>query len=196
MLPADWSHENLLTKVVDSNIFALSEMKQNLTNMQFEKAAEMILNAKEVFLFGIGASNMLAAEAADYFYRLGLHCHYSQDYHQLIEASFAEKDDIAILISQTGVNKDILQISQILKDRDISSIGISNYTTTPFTKYVSLLIAPFSNLASNHDNNFSSRIPILGIIETLYYQIADKMGSSYFNAIKNNEDIIKNQAVK
>jgi DNA-binding MurR/RpiR family transcriptional regulator len=188
---------NLSQKVISANIDSLRELQKGLNEKQIHQAVSILYEAKNIYLFGVGASGILAQEAADYLYRLGFHCSYSSDFHhQLLFASFAEQNDVALLISQSGINNDIIQVSQILQERGIISIGISNFTGTPFSKYVSLLIAPYTILSAVHDNNFTLRIPILCILEIIYYAIGEKMGNHFYKTLDSNQQIVKGQTVK
>ncbi len=189
--------KNLIQKVIRSNIDSLKELEIGMNEKQIHQAVSVLYEAKNIYLFGVGASGILAQEAADFFYRLGFYCSYSSDFHhQLLFASFAKKNDIALLISQSGINNDIIQVSQILQERGITSIGISNFRGTPFSKYVSLLIAPYSKPSTVHDNNFALRIPILCILEIIYYAIGEKMGNSFYKALDSNHQIVKGQTIK
>jgi len=190
------TEQNMYHQVVHSNIAALTESLDKIPYSYFQEAASMLLNSRQIYLFGIGTSGVLAREAHDFLYRLGLSSVFHEDLHyQRLTPSRMHDDDIALLISQTGVNKDIIDIAELLKDHHRRTIGISNYISTPFGKYMDLLLAPFTMLSKTHDNHFSFRVPILCIIETLYYVISEQMGDEYPSVLKLNHQLVKDSSV-
>lgn len=187
---------NIYSRVLQSNINVLQESLQNLKYDQLEKAAAWLLEAPHIYLFGIGTSNILAREAYDFFFRLGLTCTHHENWHyQLLDISRIGGADAALLISQSGVNKDIISLAERLKDRNCHIIGISNYMGTPFSKYTDILLAPLTTLSQVHDNNYSFRVPILCIIETLYYILSEQMGDRYISALDQNHSLVKQTSI-
>lgn len=183
-------------RVVSSNVAALQESLHTITDSQLKEAATWLLSAQHIYIFGVGTSGVLARETHDFFFRLGLPSNFHEDLHyQLLTATRLKDDDIAVLISQTGVNKDIIKIAEQLKESHGKTIGISNYTGTPFAKYVELLLAPLTMLSTTHDNHFSFRVPILCIIEALYYMLSEQMGEQYQSALKANYHLVENNSV-
>lgn len=190
------SEGSLYEKVVKANISALEESLGAIGTREMEQAVHILLGAKRVYFFGVGTSSILAYEAMDYLFRIGLQCVYFSDYHrQVVSIASIRPDDAAILITQSGVNKEILSISELLKQENIPSIGISNYTNTPFSKYVDVLLAPLQSLSVHHDNHFALRIPILCVIETLFYGLYDKLGKKAELAMEKNRKMVKYLAI-
>lgn len=187
---------NIYQQVVLSNIAALRESLDAMNYAGIRKGASLLLGAEHIYLFGVGTSSVLAREAHDFLFRLGLFSWFHEDLHyqQLIPARMQE-NDIALLISQTGVNKDIIHIAELLKHHDCKTMGISNYMGTPFGKYMDLLLAPLTMVSQTHDNNFSFRIPILCVIEALYYEISEQMGDHYHSVLRQNQQLVEKNSV-
>ena len=188
--------QNTYCKVVLSNVDILTE---SLGTMQFpliQEAASILLHADNIYLFGVGTSAVLAREAYDFLFRLGLHLYFHEDLHyQSLSIAQMTERDAALIISQTGINNDIIRIASLLKKRQCRTIGISNYSGTPFGKYVDLLLAPLNMLSKVHENHFSLRVPILCIIETLYYVMSEQMGDKYLSMLKVNQQIVEDSSV-
>lgn len=191
--PAEY---NTYEKVISSNIAALEESLGTMNYSRLQEAASLLLNAGHIYIFGVGTSGVLAREAHDFFFRLGLSSSFHEDLHyQLLATARLKENDIALLISQTGVNKDIINIAEELKDKRHRTIGISNYMGTPFAKYMDLMLAPLTMLSTTHDNHFSFRVPILCIIETLYYIMSEQMGEQYRSVLSKNHQLVENSSI-
>lgn len=114
----------------------------------------------------MGTSGTLAFEAWNKFTRLGLKCFYVMDFHsQLLQASVLCDGDIAI----SGINKDTLSLVDVIRGAKAYSIGITNFSKTPFENSVDLCLSFFNNhLLSEGVSGLVSRIPLLLVIEAIY----------------------------
>ena len=194
--PKESAKPNIYRQVVLSNVAALEESLKTIKYSAILEASSLLLEADHIYIFGVGTSGVLAREAHDFFFRLGLNSTFSEDLHyQLLAAARLKERDAALLISQTGINKDIINIAKQLRETGRRTIGISNYMGTPFAKYTDLLLAPLTVLSTTHDNNFSFRIPILCIIEALYCAISQQMGEKSQSALKENRKVVEDSSV-
>lgn len=190
------NHENILKNVVHSNISALEEVLNTLSYPLIEQATELLLNADTIHIYGIGTSAILAREAYDFLFRLCLNCVlYDDPYYQHLSIAMQKKNDISLIITQSGVNREILLIADKIHSSNHKIIGISNYLGTPFSKYCDILLASLPNVSSIHDNHFSFRIPILCIVETIYYSLSQAMGDRYKSAFDLNRTIINESSI-
>lgn len=194
--PAGSDDETTVEKVLKAELFGLEEAMKLVPQELFDKAAGILASAQRIYIIGIGTSAILARELHDYLFRLGLDCTYSEDHHQqLLVAKRLGPNDAAILISQSGVNKDIINIGVELKQHYANVIGISNFQNTPFAKCTDVLLAPFNTLTSFHENNFTLRIPMMAMMEALYYTLSELMMEKYSTSMEANNDVIRSTAI-
>lgn len=187
---------NTLTNVVNSNISALKEILNTLPYSLIEQATDLILKADTIHIYGIGTSAILAREAYDFLFRLCLKCVlYDDPYYHHMSISMQKENDISLIVSQSGVNRDVLLIADKIHSNKHKIIGISNYMGTPFSKYCNILLAALPNISNIHDNHFSFRLPIMCIIETIYYSLSQAMGERYKSAFDLNRAIINETSV-
>lgn len=115
------------------------------------------------------------------YFRLEKECSIITDqHHQLLAANRIEGDTSAILISQSGVKKDIIRIGEMIQHKGGKSICISNFLNTLFAKSVNTILAPFKSPTAFHENNFMMHILMMAIIEDLYYTLIYMYNSRFF----------------
>ena len=188
--------EDILHHVVRTNCEALEECGESLSQGAFTSAARVLMDAGQIYVMGIGTSGILARELHDYLFRLRLPITCVEDQHyQLLVAERAKKTDCVIAISQSGVNKNIIEVCERIRANGCRIIGLSNFMETPFAKYTDLYLAPFHSFSTLHDNNFSFRIPMLCMIETLYYTLASLMEESYQTAMEEHQALVAKTAL-
>jgi RpiR family carbohydrate utilization transcriptional regulator len=169
--------DTAVSVVFKTAIAALELTMKGLDRGAIEKAAALLVGARAVYLFGLGGSGIVAKDAYHKLLRTGLRCSAPEDFHlQLMAASQAGPEDAALLVSNTGVNKDALSVAAELKRRGVPLIAISSYPRSPLVKLADLVLlsaAPASPYASEA---FSARIAQLAIIDALYVEVMELLG--------------------
>ncbi len=98
-------------KVFDSNLTTLTDTRKLLQEEDLKQAVQMIDSAKRLFFFGVGGSEIVAADAYHKFLRSPISVVHSADYHiQLMEAALLTPEDCALLISHTGKSKETIEL--------------------------------------------------------------------------------------
>jgi len=194
--PITETTENLYVHVGKINIRSIEESFDYIKYDKIVEASSMIVKASKVAFFGVGSSLMLAHEAYDLCLRLGINCTINSDiHHQMLSASLLRETDIAFIISQSGINKTSIQFAEKASNGGAKTIGICNYAKTPFSKLVDIALTPFDHISEYHPGHYVFKIPILCIIETLYYHLATQLGETSNKAIAASENIVKNTAL-
>lgn len=189
-------NKNIFHEVVRSNISALEETMRTLPCSLIDQATELLLHSRTIHIYGVGTSSILAREAYDFLFRLCLNCTlYTDPCYQQLSVSMQEDNDVSLIISQSGVNRESLLISEKIHSSGHKIIGISNYCGTPFAKYCDILLAALPGISNIHDNHFSFRIPILCILETLFYALSQAMGDRYHSAMNLNKSLINESSL-
>lgn len=155
------------------------EMTERLVDeAALEHVARKACQAQVFYIFGIGGSGLVAADAVHKFIRSGIHCQTAADYHlQLMMASQSGPGDLALVISHTGTNKDTLAIVDELDRRGCEVAAITTYPRSPLARraaYVLLAGAPGATVISEA---FSARIAHLAIIDALYIAAMEALES-------------------
>lgn len=181
--------EEIYNNTAKTNSIILENSIENFNTDKFEEISEILLNSNHIYIFAMGASGILAKEAWYKFTRIGLKCSIIEDFHsQLLQASVLDENDSALIFSHSGINKDVLVLLDIINDTPACSIGITNYAHTPFSQAVDTCLFFSETVSPMYKAGFSSRIPQLVIIETLYRILSLKLGEKgkYFqNKYKN-----------
>ncbi|MCH3918237.1 MAG: MurR/RpiR family transcriptional regulator [Spirochaetia bacterium] len=187
---------NVFQNVVETNCKSLGNAFKETDIRCLDAAASLLVSARRIVFFGIGTSAIIASDAHDLLLKLGLNCSIDNNlHHQLLTAALMDKDDVAFIISQSGVNKTILKIAEILITRKINSVGICNYEKTPFPKMVTIPICPFVQEEDSFPSRYLFQIPILCIIETLYYMVEERLGTTVNEVLGKTRQIIESESI-
>ncbi len=154
-------------KVFMSHIQALYDTLEVLDKDDLEKAARMIIEAKRIFIIGVGTSNPVANEAYNKFFRLGLNCHVQTDsYLQLMEAALVHKGTLVIAISHSGSSEDPVLSLEEARSNGAKTIVITGHAGSPLANLADVVFLAISQ--ETRAEAIASRIAQMTIVDALY----------------------------
>ena len=146
------NEKTIFEKIFKSNIQTLENTMHILDETSINKTVKLMNQAKHI-----------------YFYGTGVKCFAFIDSHfQLMSASQLSKDDLAIVISHSGRNRDTLQIAKTAKENGASVIAITGFPKSPISQLAQVALYTSSEETEYRSEALSSRIGQLSIIDALY----------------------------
>jgi DNA-binding MurR/RpiR family transcriptional regulator len=158
-------------KVFLSNIQALYDTLEVLDQPAFAEAVEMLGQARQIFIIGVGTSAPIAHDMYNKFFRLGLNCRVQTDsYLQIMEAALLGPHDAVVGISQTGMSKDPVWTLQEARRHGARTLCITGNAQSPITE-----MADITLLSVSHETRaevIASRVGQITIIDALYVALS------------------------
>ena len=143
---ADESFANILEKTsARFKIIPDVIAAQNATE-DFSQATTLIENARHIFVYGVTASSLVAQDIQQKFTRIGLDVIYHADFHQLITTmqATATKQDLSIVISESGRTFEALNFKKISSDLGLKVIVLTNETGSEMTQDCDIVLTTTS----------------------------------------------------
>lgn len=166
------SEKTITEKVFKSNIRTLENTLQMLDKEPIEKAVRLIYEANQVNFYGVGGSAAIAIDAFHKFIRTGVKAFAFIDTHfQLMSASQLTKNDVAVVISHSGTNKDTLNILATANESGAKTIGITSFPKSPLSQNVDVALYTSSEETEYRSEALASRIAQLSVIDALYVNL-------------------------
>ncbi|PFK47558.1 RpiR family transcriptional regulator [Bacillus cereus] len=167
------NEKTVTEKIFKSNIRTLENTLQVLDSTSITKAIALIRNADRIEFYGIGGSAVIAMDAYHKFIRAGMKASVFSDSHfQLMSASQLTENDVAIVISHSGTNKDTLRILKTANENGAKTIGITSFPKSPISQNVDVALYTSSEETEYRSEALASRIGQLSLIDALYINIA------------------------
>lgn len=175
----DFNNLQTYSDIATINANILYKSIEEFDEETFEKVVSVLSQKKNIYLFAMGTSGTLAVEAWNKFTRLGIKCFFTLDFHsQLLQASILDENDVAIIFSHSGINKDILNLIDTIKKAGAYTIGITNFSKTPFETSVDICLSFFNSYNIQSElSGLVSRVPLLLVIEAIY----KTLGAKFYN---------------
>lgn len=121
---------DVIVKVIDNAVSALLKYRNDAASHAFERAIAALTAAgqsgRRIEFYGVGNSGIVAQDAQHKFFRLGVHTAASSDGHvQVMSATMLKAGDCAVVISNSGRSRDLIDSAEIVRRKGAALIVIS-----------------------------------------------------------------------
>ena len=194
---------DIVVKVVDNAVAALLRYRNAAAHQSVERAIVALADAgrrscegARIEFYGVGNSGIVAQDAQHKFFRLGVNAHAVSDSHvQVMSATMLKPGDVAVVISNSGRSKDLIDVADIARRRGATVITITA-SGSPLAIDSRAAGASGVLLAADHPEDADryspmvSRLLHLMIVDILTTGVALRLGSARLRpalqAIKKN----------
>ena len=137
----------------DMLINSIRKTEQLISQKSLDKAVDLLLNAKRVYLFGVGHSGESAKDYEKTWLRIGLIAQAETDPHIQVQVSTLLNDkDVVVGLSLSGHTRDTYDSLELAKKAGAKIITISNDLNSPISQLgdarLQTAICEFMNICS------------------------------------------------
>jgi RpiR family carbohydrate utilization transcriptional regulator len=154
---------DIIVKVIDNAVSALLKYRNDAANHAFERAIVALAEAgrigKRIDFYGVGNSGIVAQDAQHKFFRLGVRATAVSDGHvQVMSATMLQPGDCAVIISNSGRSRDLIDVAEIARKKGATLIVItaSDSPLAQLTQSANQIL-----LAVDHPEDFDRYSPMV-----------------------------------
>ncbi|SDP90315.1 MurR/RpiR family transcriptional regulator [Ectopseudomonas guguanensis] len=123
---ADDGPETYTRKIFGSTIASLDSACQSLDPQHVSRAVDLLIQARQIHFFGLGASASVALDAQHKFFRFNLAVSAHSDVlMQRMIASVAHTGDLFVIISYTGRTRELVEVARLARENGASVLGLT-----------------------------------------------------------------------
>jgi RpiR family carbohydrate utilization transcriptional regulator len=177
---------DITVKVIDNAVAALLRYRNAAAGQAIERAIAALVRAgresRRIEFYGVGNSGIVAQDAQHKFFRLGVRAAAVLDGHvQVMSATLLEPGDCAVIISNSGRSKDLLDVADIARRKGATVIVITA-SGSPLAYEVQgqqhVLLAADHPEDADRYSPMVSRLLHLVIVDILTTGVALRLGSA------------------
>ncbi len=190
---ADDKTSDIAVKVIDNTVAAFLRYRNDASSFALEHAAQALATAQKtnrrIEFYGAGNSGIVAQDAQHKFFRLGVNAiAYSDGHMQVMSATMLQPGDCAVIISNSGRTRDLMDACDIAKKQGATTIVITA-SGSP------LASAGHIHLTADHPEGYDKYSPMVSrllhllIIDILATTVALRIGEALqptLEGMKNN----------
>ncbi len=187
----DDTAESYTPKIIDATIAALVYAKEKLSPAVINQAVDQLIQAKQIFFYGLGASGPVAQDAQHKFFRFNIPvAAYDDVLMQRMVAASCGTGDVIVMISYTGRTKETVEIARVAKASGATVIGITA-PDSPLAEFCSVMLGVEAPEDTDVYMPMSSRIVHLAIIDVLATGVTLRRGPGFLKHLKKIKDSLK-----
>jgi RpiR family carbohydrate utilization transcriptional regulator len=194
---------DIIVKVIDNAVAALLRYRNAAASQSIERAIVALADAgrkgRRIEFHGVGNSGIVAQDAQHKFFRLGVTAAAVSDGHvQVMSATMLKPGDCAVIISNSGRSRDLLDVAEIARKKGATVIVITA-SGSPLAHEASngqnhILLAADHPEDADRYSPMVSRLLHLMIIDILTTGVALRLGSAELRPLL--QEIKKNLRLK
>lgn len=186
------SFEVTKRKLCNNAILTLEETSEVLKQEQIKTIVHLLEEKEVLFVFGIGASSMIAEDIYQKWGRIGKIIFLEKDLHILSAMLSSHQAKSAIwLVSNSGQTREVIKAAQIAKKINIPIIAQTMLGKNPLSKLADHLIqTSIPKEAFLRSAATNSLVAQLLVVDTIFYSFLQN-NEQYFEKIYNSRKLIE-----
>ncbi len=191
------STQLMIVKIIDNVVSALLQYRNEASSSSFQQAIDALYETTRsggrVEFYGVGNSGFVAQDAQHKFFRLGGNTVAFSDGHvQIMAATMLGSKDCAVIISNSGRSRDLLDATEIAGKTGATTIVITA-SGSPLAGLGHILLAADHPEGYDRYSPMISRLLHLSIIDILTTGVALKIGPTLRPMLENIKKNLKNK---
>ena len=170
----------VVDKIFDYTLSSLDWARNHLDKAAIEAAVAILEKARSIAFFGFGASGIVARDAQQKFPLFGVPCSAELDSHQqIMAASMMQPGDVAVVISNTGRTRSIIEVARTARENGAKVICLTG-TDSPLVPYSDVALVAETLENTSVYTPTISRIAALVVIDILSTAVALRRNDAHF----------------
>lgn len=152
-----------------------------------------------IFVYGIGASAIVAQDISQKFNRVGKQVQFIQDTHLLVSAMSIEKDSAAFIgISMKGETKEVIDLASVAREMAVPVIGITSKSDTSLGQLSTYILHSLSG--EDYQMRTAATMSLMAqlyVVDILFYMyVSEHFEQSYekLQLTRQAIDLLQNKA--
>ena len=163
------STEDIIHKVTQKNVEALEISRRLVEAELVDRCVKLIDECRTVQLFGLGSSLLVARYLYLKLLRVEKSCNICDDWHsQLLSARTMQENDLAIVISYSGMTEEMITCAGTAKKNGAKVIVITRASDSRLAEMADCVLHVAATELIVRSGAMSSRISQLNMIDILY----------------------------
>lgn len=188
------SYPEMAKKIFHNIMEGLQDTLHLLDFRAVSKAVDALLQANDIFVYGVGNSATICQDFETRFLRFGMRVQMFSDVHmQLTTAALLTKKDVVVAISHSGATHEILDAVRLAKKSHATIIAITSRAHSPLAREADIVLVGMGREVHYRSEATASRFVHMAITDILYTGVATKMPNDYLQNIEKMRKVIREQ---
>ncbi|MBM7645970.1 DNA-binding MurR/RpiR family transcriptional regulator [Scopulibacillus daqui] len=185
--------ESIIEKVMSNTLQTLQITAGHLDSQAIKRTIDVLRQASVIYVYGVGASYIVAEDVAQKWKRLGKSIFAVSDCH-VLSMNFAASPPNAVFfgISYSGNTPEVIHLTELANEYGLTTIGLSRFGNNKLSQTADIIIntarAPEAELRSAAT---TSRFAQLLVIDVLFFAYASSQYDFTVNQLAKTREAVE-----
>ena len=158
----------VLEKIMTANIKALQDTMARMDRKTFAAAVDLLSNANNVYIYGIGTSAGLVGELQHRLMILGISAHgYTDAVVMRLSTMNLQPGDVAVGISHSGRTMTVVDALSLAKEQGATTVCLTSYNASPIAQTSDQVLTVFCDETQYPVEASTARIAQTAVVDAL-----------------------------
>lgn len=182
----------IAAKIASLEILAIEESLSSLDIAALDQAVTLIDTAERILLYGLGASQFIAADLGHKLLRIGRPAFVLDDPHEArSSAALPIPGTVAIGFSHRGETTETIDFLQIAKQSGAPTIGLTNAADSRFARTADCVLLTVTREPAFRAGATVSRIAQLAVVDCVFTGVAQRRYGDTVEALRRTQEATK-----
>jgi RpiR family carbohydrate utilization transcriptional regulator len=166
-------------KLSESLAGSIAKTQQSLNIEDMDNAIEAMARARQIYIYGIGGSAIIALAVHHLFTKAGLNCVvYTDGYMQTVSASMVKPKMAVLGVSNTGITKHVVDAVKIAAKNGATTIGLTSDRESALARASEICLATPLEYKDTplYGGAIDAKVCQLYLVDLLYLGVLFKLG--------------------
>lgn len=175
---------SVIAKVTYADARAVEDTAASLSVRALEAVVDAIVNARQIDIYGVGASGFVAADLHQKLHRIGLAVATWGDSHMaLTSAALLRTGDVAVGISHTGSTIDTVDALALARGQGATTVAITNFPRSRIARVSDHVLTTAARETTFRSGATASRLAQLTVVDCVFVGVAQRTFASSQRAL-------------
>lgn len=182
----------VVRKVFHSGMYTLQDTLDKLDFSKVEKMSETLVQAKRIFIFGLGTSATVVADAQYRLSQLGLWATACSDILLMgVTAANLEAGDVVLAVSHSGRTKAVVDAVRLAKKKGATVLAITSFMDSYLYQESDVAVTVFADEETYPVEAVSARVAHICLVDSLAMLLAAHNYDSFAEHVKSRNDVLE-----
>jgi DNA-binding MurR/RpiR family transcriptional regulator len=165
----------VVKKIAFADARAVEETAVQIDIAVLEQVVDLVVGARRVDIYGVGASAFVASDFQQKLHRIGRIAYAWSDLHMaLTSAALLDRRDVAFGISHTGTTMDTIEAFTEAGRRGARTVALTNFPKSPIARAADLVLTTAARETTFRSGAMASRLAQLTVIDCVFVGVAQR----------------------
>jgi DNA-binding MurR/RpiR family transcriptional regulator len=165
----------VVKKIAFADARAVEDTAVQLDVAVLERVVDVVVAARRVDIYGVGASAFVAHDFQQKLHRIGRVAYAWSDMHlALTSAALLDGRDVAFGISHTGTTMDTIEAFGHAGRRGAHTVALTNFPRSPITRIADLVLTTAARETTFRSGAMASRLAQLTVVDCVFVGVAQR----------------------